>query len=155
MIRGFTRALIRDSHLADDVLQETFLTIGRKAASFEKGTNFPKWACAIARLKVLEARRREAGRVQFLSSDAIEALASTDEPVERDIRLDVVEECIEALPPSMRKMIDLRYVVEQKPTKIASIIGWSVEAVYVGLSRARSSIRDCIDTKLKGLEESA
>ena len=37
LVRGFIRALVRDRHLADDVLQETFLTVARKAADFEPG----------------------------------------------------------------------------------------------------------------------
>jgi RNA polymerase sigma factor (sigma-70 family) len=67
LVRGFIRALVRDRHLADDVLQETFLTVARKAGDFEPGTNFPRWACAIARLKVMEAHRREKGNLLFLS----------------------------------------------------------------------------------------
>jgi len=42
-------------HDAEDVLQETFLTVTAKAASFAEGTNFIGWACTIARFKVLEA----------------------------------------------------------------------------------------------------
>ena len=57
-IRAFVRALQPALADADDVLQETFLTVSRKAASFEPGTNFVAWACGIARLKVLENFRQ-------------------------------------------------------------------------------------------------
>jgi DNA-directed RNA polymerase specialized sigma24 family protein len=39
-IRAFIRALQPSLSDADDVLQETFLTVSRKASSFEIGTNF-------------------------------------------------------------------------------------------------------------------
>ena len=74
VVRGFIRALVRDRHLADDILQETFLTVSRKAADFQPGTSFPRWACAVARLKVLETLRRERGSLKYLSEEAIEAL---------------------------------------------------------------------------------
>jgi RNA polymerase sigma-70 factor (ECF subfamily) len=50
-IRAFVRALQPSLADADDVLQETFLTVSRKASTFELGTNFVAWACSIARLK--------------------------------------------------------------------------------------------------------
>jgi RNA polymerase sigma-70 factor, ECF subfamily len=148
VIRGFIRALVRDTYLADDVLQETFLTVARKAESFTEGTNFPKWACAVARMKVLEARRRDAGRLSFLSVEVIEALAEAEELVEQDKKLDLIEDCIEELPPSMRKMVDMRYVSGRKPAEIARVVGWTVEAVYVALSRARSVLRECLEMRL-------
>ncbi|MBH95646.1 MAG: hypothetical protein CMD87_00090 [Gammaproteobacteria bacterium] len=41
-IRAFIRALQPSLSDADDVLKETFLTVTRKASSFEIGTNFSK-----------------------------------------------------------------------------------------------------------------
>ena len=58
-IRTFVRALQPSLADADDVLQETFLTVSRKASTFELGTNFVAWACSIARLKVLENFRQK------------------------------------------------------------------------------------------------
>jgi RNA polymerase sigma-70 factor (ECF subfamily) len=147
LVRGFIRALVRDRHLADDVLQETFLTVARKAADFEPGTNFPRWACAVARLKVMEAQRREKGNLLFLSEEAIEALSAAEEMPERDERADLLEGCIAELPPAMKRSVELRYVGDHKPAEIARIIGWSAEAVYVTLSRARALLRQCVERK--------
>ena len=138
VIRGFIRALVRDRHLADDVLQETFLTVSRKAADFQPGTNFPRWACAVARLKVMEAQRREKGNLLFLSEEAIEALAASEDLPEHDARTELLDGCIDDLPPAMKRSVELRYVGGHKPAEIARIIGWSAEAVYVALSRARA-----------------
>jgi RNA polymerase sigma-70 factor (ECF subfamily) len=147
LVRGFIRALVRDRHLADDVLQETFLTVARKAADFEPGTNFPRWACAVARLKVLEAHRREKGNLLFLSEEAIEALSAAEEVPELDRRADLLEGCIAELPPAMKRSVELRYIGDHKPAEIARIIGWSAEAVYVTLSRARALLRQCVERK--------
>ncbi|QTN33860.1 hypothetical protein HZ994_16585 [Akkermansiaceae bacterium] len=76
LIRGFIRSLLADRTQADDVLQETFLTITRKAGAFEPGTSFPKWACAIARYKVMEAMRAVKRGGVLLSEEVIEAKAS-------------------------------------------------------------------------------
>ena len=47
-IRAFVRALQPSLADADDVLQETFLTVSRNLPPFELGTNFVAWACSIA-----------------------------------------------------------------------------------------------------------
>ena len=73
-IRTFVRALQPSLSDADDVMQETFLTVSRKASTFEPGTNFVAWACGIARLKVLENFRQKK-RANVLSEAAIIALA--------------------------------------------------------------------------------
>ena len=56
-IRAFIRVLQPSLSEVDDVLQETFLTVSRKASSFEIGTYFTAWACWIACLKVLHLKR--------------------------------------------------------------------------------------------------
>jgi len=71
-IKGFVFALLPDFALADDVVQETFLTITRKAHTFELGTDFMKWACSIARFKAMEARRAASKDVRTLSDSPIE-----------------------------------------------------------------------------------
>jgi RNA polymerase sigma-70 factor (ECF subfamily) len=148
VVRGFIRALVRDRHLADDVLQETFLTVSRKATDFQPGTSFPRWACAVARLKVLEALRRERGNLKYLSDEAIEALTAVEQDLpDHDHRAQLLEDCVKELPPSMQRSVELRYVGDHKPAEVARIIGWSAEAVHVALSRARSLLRDCIERR--------
>ena len=97
---------------------------------------------------VLEACRREKGNLLFLSEEAIEALAASEEIPAPDPRAQVLEGCINALPPAMRRSVELRYIGDHKPTEIARIIGWSAEAVYVTLSRARALLRQCIERKM-------
>src|SRR5829696_3744124 len=74
VIKAYVLSLLPSLTDADDVLQETFITVSNKAPSFEPGTNFVAWACTIARFKVLEARRR-LNDPRALSDEAIEALA--------------------------------------------------------------------------------
>src|SRR5215210_1323902 len=57
-LRGFVLSLISDFSLVDDVVQETFLVVTAKAASFQRGTNFRAWAWTIARYKVLQTLKR-------------------------------------------------------------------------------------------------
>jgi len=71
-IRAFVRSLQPSLADADDVMQETFLTISRKSSTFEPGSNFLAWACGIARFKVLE-NFRQRKRANILSEAATTA----------------------------------------------------------------------------------
>ncbi len=144
VVRGFIRGLLPDRVRADDVLQETFLTLVRKAETFDPQTNFPKWACSIARYKVMEERRAMGKVCGMLSPEAMEALAVSEESHHRDPRLDRLGECVKALPGGMRRLVRLRYQEDHTPAEVAEKIGWSPASVYVALSRIRAQLKECI-----------
>lgn len=148
-LRGFILALVRDFTVVDDVLQETFVHVTAKAAEFELGTNFQAWANAIARFKILEARRTARRQAHALSAEVIESLCACapDEPA-ADPRLDLLRQCLEDLAPKAKQAIELRYAQAHKPAEIARRLGWTAESVYVALSRARGVLRDCLSRKL-------
>lgn len=108
-IRAFVRSLQPSLPDADDVMQETFLTISRKAATFEPGTNFVAWACSIARLKVLE-NFRQRKRSNVLSEAAIIALTE-DAPSPQSFgeKEAALEKCIDSLTPKLRDLLWRRY----------------------------------------------
>ena len=149
-VRGFILALMPDMARADDVFQETFLTVSRKAGDFTPGTNFLAWACTIARYKVLEAGRHRRGALEPLSDEVIEALCAVyPEPEKEDKEMVALNECLEALHPHTKRAMELRYEQGHKPAEIAQRLGWTAESVYVVLSRARAALRECVGRKLE------
>ncbi|NDC53786.1 MAG: sigma-70 family RNA polymerase sigma factor [Planctomycetia bacterium] len=148
-LRSFAIALTGDFAAAEDVVQETFLTITAKAADFEPGTNFVAWACAIARLKVLENRRA----VRRFSPAVVDALADAipADELGADLgceRLPQLLACLEELPPKARELVRLRYFLEQGPTVIAESLGRSVAGVNAALQKAREALRICVARRL-------
>lgn len=149
VVRGFVLALLPDFARAEDVVQETFLTVTRKAAEFQPGTEFPKWACAIARYKVLEARRA-AGRAGCeLSEEMLHTLAECPAATRDEVRLDLLKQCLDGLAPQTRRAVDLRYQEDRSPAQIAAVFGWTAESAYSILSRARTFLRDCIERQMQ------
>lgn len=147
VIRGFILALLPNFAQADDILQETFLTITRKAASFEAGTEFPRWACAIARFKVMEAFKKIRRNEQHLSDDIMDMLAEAPAAVRTDTRFDHLETCLDELAPHTRQAVEMRYEEDRSPAQIAQQLGWTAESTYSVLSRARTFLRECIERR--------
>ena len=74
VLKGFILGLLPDANRAEDVFQELFLTVTRKAGDFRTGTNFLAWARSIARLKVLEHVRAAQGGPRLLGPEALDLL---------------------------------------------------------------------------------
>jgi RNA polymerase sigma-70 factor (ECF subfamily) len=143
-LRSYILSIVRDFSLAQDVAQETFLTVSRKAADFDLATHFLSWSCTIARFESLRALRRS--NRPALSEETLELLAASDSATAPDYRSDWLRGCMERLTPNLQKMMRLRYEDALKPAEIARLMGWTPNAVCVATSRARSELRRCIET---------
>jgi RNA polymerase sigma-70 factor (ECF subfamily) len=144
-VRSVALALTGDFAAAEDVVQEAFLTVTAKAGDFVPDTNFLAWACAIARLKVLERRRSD----RRLSPEVIESLtAALPQEELAEHRLTPLLECIDALPPKSRELVRLRYFSEHGPGEIAELLDRSVAGVNAALVKIRESLRECVGRKL-------
>ncbi len=153
-VRAAILARLPNLHLAEDVVQETFLTVCRKAGSFEPGTDFAAWACTIARYKVMEALRTGPIRFERLSDQAMEALRASEpehDPVPAE-RLREFEKCMELLAPKARQVMELRYRGEHLPEEISKRMGWTLGSVRVAISRARQLLQECVETRMEGRE---
>jgi RNA polymerase sigma-70 factor (ECF subfamily) len=151
VLRGFILALLPDHHLAEDVLQDVFLTVTRKAGEFQPGTNFLAWARAIGRLKVLEQCRRHSAAPQLLDPEVMEVLIAEAPAAEEEWaqRRQALAECLEQLTPRAREIFELRYSDDLlPPPEIAARVHWTVDAVHVALARARKFLRDCTQRRL-------
>lgn len=148
-IKGFILALLPDFPAAEDVLQETFLVVQRKAAEFEPGSNFLAWVFQIARFQVMKAQQTHHRHAERFSEAVLDSLAASapTEPWD-DRRLALLPGCIEKLGPQARRILDLFYQQEHKPQEIARHIGWASAAVSVALSRSRRALRECIEHRL-------
>jgi RNA polymerase sigma-70 factor (ECF subfamily) len=146
VLRGFILGLLPDHNHAEDVFQEVFLTVTRKADEFVSGTNFLAWARTIARLKVLEACRATRNSPHSLEPETLDALIGSAEELDDSwaARREALAKCLEQLAPRAREILELRYSEEfLPPPRIASRLSWTVGAVHVALSRARKFLQEC------------
>ena len=148
-IKGFILSLLGDFAATEDVLQETFLVVQRKAEEFDPGTNFIAWSFQIARFQVMKAQGQHQRAADRFSDAVLETLAASApaEPFDES-KLAVLPGCLEKLAPQARRIVDLFYEHEHKPQEIARLVEWTPSAVSVALSRARRFLRECIEHQL-------
>ncbi len=140
--------LSREPNFADaqDIVQEVFMTISKKADTWTLGTDFLAWVCTVARYEVLHFQRTRARRNARLEQDVLELI---DIENEMDIamfqqRVAALQNCLEKLAPRARELVIRRYHQSEMPEQIAPEVGWTVNSVRVALTRARQFLRDCM-----------
>lgn len=141
---------------AQDIVQETFLTVTRKAETYQLGTNFPAWACVVARYQALQFQRTRARAAARLDDDVLEMLYGEDGPAPEILgpRTQALKHCLGKLPPKAADLIRRRYHLGQMPEDIAPAVGWTPNSVRVALSRVRQTLRACVDQSLGTAESS-
>ena len=152
-LKAFLLALVPDFTEAEDLLQEVFLIVTKKAGTFKEGTNFMAWARQIARFKAMSSNRKRRNSPQVLAEDVVESLCACepDEPAD-ETHVVAVKNCLQKLAPHARQLVTMRYMNEHGPGEIAERMSWSENAVNVTLSRARTFLRECVQRQLRLLE---
>lgn len=149
-VYAYIYALVFNSTDADDIFQETSLTLFEKFAEFEPGTNFLGWAYHVAHNKVLQflERRRLRAHVDTRLIEAIEAEARSTSIVE-DPRVAALTTCLTKLSSRDHRLIKLRYQEGATVKTVAEKIGRSAPVVYKSLARIYGTLLDCVRRRLE------
>lgn len=152
-LRRFVTSLTPDVQLAEDVVQETFVELTKRAASYDPSTSFTAWMNEVARGKLSQLGWRANTSGRPLREEVLEVLgASRPDDDATAGRLRFIDDCIELLAPQARKLVELHYRSGLQPKQVAAAMGWGAPSVHVALSRARAAIRECIERKLAAAE---
>ena len=150
--------LIPDRSRARDLLQETNITLWKKAATFEEGTNFNAWACKIAYFHVLSFRRKMAREKLVFDDDILDYLAErNDDRLIQDFTKDrnaALKACMQKLSDKQRKLVEERYKPGASVQRIAADQGRTVGAISQTLYRIRHNLMQCIEKTLASMQTS-
>jgi len=167
-------AYVRDHHVAEDVVQEAWLTAIKSLDRFEGRSALKTWIFGIV-INLARARRRKESRLVTFT-----ALLRRGDPDSRQSTVDAsrftaagdwratpsqwenipeakllgreamqrVQAAIEKLPPKHREVILLRDVAELEAGPVSELLGISAENQRVRLHRARASVRKALEDYL-------
>ncbi len=148
--RFIRRTLAAHADAADDIHQETWLSVSRNAASFDPAkASFPAWLFAIARNKVWDHLRRQRVVVLALPEDD-EAMTVPDPgptPFEhaasRELAQRIVD-AVEALPLAQRETFVMFAHAGLSLEDVAQATGVPVETAKSRLRYARAALRQAL-----------
>ena len=152
LLRQITH-LVRDEHLAHDVLQHVFLQLYRSLPTLRMGGTLKGWLCQVARNRSFDELRRK--RPVFFSeialvSDGVEHSPllmlpdpnpQPEEQVElRDLR-DLLLEAIQMLPSRSRAVVMMRYTNQLSFREIGQALGIPEATAKTYFHRAKAPLR--------------
>jgi RNA polymerase sigma-70 factor (ECF subfamily) len=149
-VHAFIFSLCHDSASAKDILQETNLTLWRKAEDFTEGTNFVAWACRVAYFHVLNHRRRQSREQLVFDEEVLDYLAERQEMrlESGDHRLEALQRCLTKLPEAQRELLERRYAAGASVQTMAVAAGKSEGALSQALFRIRTTLQQCIEKQM-------
>ena len=149
---ALARRVVNDDGLAQDVMQEVFLTLWRSSDRFdvERG-NFASWLLAMTHHKAVDAVRREENlRKRRTSIDVLQytesELPAVADEVWSGLRRDQVRAALRTLPPPQREALALAYFGGYTQREIAGLTGLPLGTVktrmLLGMRRLRDTLRE-------------
>lgn len=167
---GYMLRSVRDRGRAEDLVQEVFLRVVRRASSFEGRSKVSTWIYTIAR-NLLYDETRKARHRRAVSLD--EPLARDGEPGEtvldratspapdpsqavRDRRLrDALVSALATLPDEQREVFEMRQLQGLKFREIAKILGVGENTLKSRMRYALQALRVQLDSFADGFEHRA
>ncbi len=139
-VYGFAFSLLNDPHEAEDISQEVFLRLYRKARSYRAYTNLRTYLFHITRNLCIDYLRKK--RPETMSEPPEPVCSRTPYTHLRAWELrKKINGLISSLPENQGTAIYLRHVQEMNYQEIAQTLGVTVRAVESLLFRARRTFR--------------
>lgn len=145
----YLRAQVRDSAVAEDLLQETLLRIARGLADFDGRSSVKSWAYAIAAHVAIDHFRRNAGLLPTADLSEAEALPDPGRTPEEGLAIAQMNACvrqvIDALPADYRAAVLLHDFQGLSARETAAACGCTEATAKVRIHRGRSRLKAALE----------
>jgi len=157
---------LRDPDLAEDVVQETLLAALAAQSGFTGKSSLKTWLTGILKHKIVDAIRQKQRRPIIEASFEDETDLDDFDPLFKDNGgwvappadwgdpenaltrtqfFDVMEICLEKLPPNTARVFVMREVMELESDEICKELTITANNLWVILYRARMALRECLE----------
>lgn len=147
LVYNFARLMLGDAHRAEDLLQETFLSVVRAADRYEPRGHFRTWLLRMARNRCLNWLESERIRRVNLT-DVSTALAPVTSP-EIPETVGIVQHAIRRLPERQREAIVLYAFDSMSYQEIARVLDVPVNTVKTLIHRGRATLARALEAAEK------
>ena len=138
-VYAYALSLLKNAHDAEDVCQETFLSIYDKAGDYEPQGKPMAWIITVAKRHALTVLRKERGKSYIEEAEKANAEAfSRTENTEQRLLL---QAATEVLNYDERQIVMLKAVAGMKAREIGKILGMPLNTVLSKYHRAIGKMR--------------
>jgi RNA polymerase sigma-70 factor, ECF subfamily len=149
VIFGRINFILRDRTLAEDALQEVYLSVWQYAGSFDPGFGSPMtWLGSIARNQAFRVIRASRGHLME-EATALDPLAAPgpspleDAMASADLR--ALKACLGELDPGARRALLLAFFGGHSYAEVARLLGEPEGSVKSRIRRSLAKLKQCLD----------
>jgi RNA polymerase sigma-70 factor, ECF subfamily len=147
-VYGLARRVVRDPTRAEDVTQEVFLEVWRKAARFDADKGKAKtWIMTIAHRRAVDAVRRSESNKRNDHQAAPDEV-SHDEPADAVIAAEehsAVRDCLETLTDLQLESVRLAYFNGYTYGEVAALLEKPLPTIKTRMRDGLIRLRDCLE----------
>jgi len=145
---GLALRILRDDTLAEDAVQEAFMSLWRTAPRFvpERG-KASTWILTLVHRKAVDiVRREQVRRTDALADDAGDQAQAADEEAWLRLQRERVQNALRQLPDQQREAIELAYYGGFTQSELAERLGQPLGTIksrmFAGLARLRELLEE-------------
>ena len=146
--------IVKNSHDAEEVVQDTFLNVYRGLAQLEDTAKFKSWLGEIAQNCARNWLRKQRGNtvsIDEVSEQMLQAEDSSDERLIRQEQRELIRRTMETLPQKDREIAQAYYLDGASYDELTSTHGLSYNAIAFRLSRAKRQLTKRLQYLLTGI----
>lgn len=148
-VYGVCLRIARDREAADEILQDVYLKVWKRAGRFDAGVASPiTWLCAIARNTAIDWVRKHGAPALPPSGDAEEPgsdIGNAMEAMLADEGRALIFDCLETLAPNQQRAIRLAYFDGSTHTELAAIMQVPLGTMKSWIRRSLLQLRGCLE----------
>lgn len=147
---GYILSLVPNGSDAEELFQQTCLTVWKNWEAYDPERDFARWACGIGHNLVRNFARKHERRQVMLSEHVLDALgeARADHEERLEARRSALASCLGKLPREQREIVVEFYSGGQNVGRISERTGRSANVLYKLLRKIRLALHDCITLAL-------
>lgn len=147
----YVAVLVPNVAEAEDIVQQTAISLWEKFDAYDPNQPFTPWACRFALNKTRQWIERRQRWQALLGGALAEELAQRREELrpELEVRLKHLEGCLNKLPEEQRSLVEGYYYRRDSIDKLAVTSSRTVAATYKTLQRVRQALQSCIENAAK------
>lgn len=138
-LRYFIARLVGSPDLADELSQETWLTVLSKIHTLRSAATFRVWLYRIARNKVYQELRRR--KVTIELNENVEAPDDTMDEIGSFEDAAQLHRCLEKLKPLHKEVLLLRFLEEMSYEQIADVLDCNLGTVRSRIFHAKLALK--------------
>lgn len=149
--------LLGDSHVAEDLLQEVWMTLAKTVRKGDDIEAVVPWCRGVARHLVQKHWRKQGSRAADIDIELLDLVEQTCENDQLAMELkasrqSALERCLAKMPEASRQFLEKRYTDKLSYERLSSQLGASVNALMMKASRLRKKLLECIQVQMHDQE---